>query len=82
MKQSGLHVVLTLKCKITCGGEGSPRQNCLFSLSAAVRETEKSNGGGICLCSVVVIYEEKGVSVCGCMCVCVRLFMSQSYVCY
>lgn len=29
------------------------------------REAKKCDGGGICLCSVVVIYEEKGVSVCG-----------------
>lgn len=33
------------------------------------KETEKCDGGGICLCSVVVIYEGKGVSVCGFNCV-------------
>lgn len=64
------------KKKITCrderpeqmsGQKFSPRALLLRFLG----EAEKCDGGGICLRSVVVIYEEKGVSVCGSLCMCV-----------
>lgn len=61
--------------KITCRDEHStnvwPKVFSVSAAAAVLGEAEKCDGGGICLCSVVVIYEEKGVSVCGSLCMCV-----------
>lgn len=70
-------VAFTLCWSTTSHAEMKSQNKCLakvFSPWVLLRfgEAEKCDGAGICLCSVVVIYEEEGVSVWHDLCVCVR----------
>lgn len=70
-------VAFTLCWSTTSHAEMKSQNKCLakvFSPWVLLRfgEAEKCDGAGICLCSVVVIYEEECVSVWHDLCVCVR----------